>query len=110
MQIERVTSAIVIDGGFATQLTVHVGNHVDGHPLWSALFNFTNKNAVIQTHLDYLKAGSKLIRTNTYQTSVDGYKKYLNLDNDESIELIRDTVKLAHTARSLFLSDNPLSG
>ena len=47
--------AIVIDGGFATQLTVHVGTRVDGDPLWSARFNATDPNAVIDTHIDFLE-------------------------------------------------------
>lgn len=45
----------VLDGGFATQLTVHVGNCVDGDVLWSARFNATNPNSVIKTHLDFLR-------------------------------------------------------
>lgn len=31
-----LSKVLVIDGGFATQLTVHVGKSVDGDPLWSA--------------------------------------------------------------------------
>lgn len=96
---------IVIDGGFATQLSVHVGDRVDGDPLWSARFNATNPNAVIQTHLDFLKAGADAILTNTYQASVEGYMQYLGLTENESIELIKATVKLAHAARAMFLKE-----
>lgn len=46
---------LVKDGGFATQLTVHVGEQIDGDPLWSARYNGTNPNAVMQTHLDFLE-------------------------------------------------------
>lgn len=45
----------VIDGGFATQLSVHVGESVDGDPLWSARFNATDPSSVIQSHYDFLK-------------------------------------------------------
>lgn len=103
MQFDKVT---VIDGGFASQLSVHVGDRVDGDPLWSARFNATNKDAVLQSHMDYLKAGAKIIRTNTYQTSVDGYQKYLNLNRTEAIALIKDTVKLAHIARETYMKEN----
>ena len=96
---------IVIDGGFATQLSVHVGNSVDGDPLWSARFNATNPNAVIQTHLDFLKAGANAILTNTYQASVEGYVEHLNLTVTESLNLIKATVKLAHMARAMFLTE-----
>lgn len=96
---------IVIDGGFSTQLSVHVGDSVDGDPLWSARFNATHPNAVIQTHLDFLKAGADAILTNTYQASVEGYVEYLNLNEEESVELIKATVKLAHVARAMFLNE-----
>lgn len=96
---------IVIDGGFATQLSEHVGNRVDGDPLWSARFNATNPTAVIQTHLDFLKAGADAILTNTYQASVEGYMEYLQLNVEQSVDLIRATVKLAHVARAMFLDE-----
>lgn len=47
----------VIDGGFATQLSQHVGDAVDGDPLWSARFNFTNPKAIVDTHYDFLQGG-----------------------------------------------------
>jgi len=58
---------------------------------------------VIKTHLDFLEAGAEAIITNTYQASVEGYNKYLNFDDEQSIKLIKDTVKLAHVARTLYL-------
>lgn len=96
----------ILDGGFATQLSKYVGENVDGDPLWSAKFNYTDKEAVIKSHKDFLNAGADIILTNTYQASVEGYTKYLNLSEDESIELIKNTVKLAHEAREMFLSEN----
>jgi S-methylmethionine-dependent homocysteine/selenocysteine methylase len=45
----------VVDGGFATQLCNHVSDPIDGTPLWSASFLYTNQNAVIKTHLDFLR-------------------------------------------------------
>jgi S-methylmethionine-dependent homocysteine/selenocysteine methylase len=45
----------VLDGGFATQLCTHVSAPIDGTPLWSASFLYTNPNAVIKTHLDFLR-------------------------------------------------------
>lgn len=67
-------------------------------------FNATNPDAVIQTHLDFLKAGAEAIMTNTYQASVEGYNEHLHFNTDQSIKLIKDTVKLAHVARSMFLN------
>lgn len=94
----------VIDGGFSTQLAEYVGSNIDGDPLWSARFNAVQPEAVVQSHLDFLKAGAEIILTNTYQASIEGYKEYLKLSDDESYELIKSTVKLAHIARDKYLS------
>jgi homocysteine S-methyltransferase len=52
----------VLDGGFATQLRTHVSEPIDGTPLWSASFLYTDPNAVIKTHLDFLR-GRHIIYT-----------------------------------------------
>lgn len=96
---------MVIDGGFASQLTKHVTAPVDGDPLWSARFNATSPTAITKTHLDFLNAGADAILTNTYQASVEGYMEYLDLDRTKSIDLIKATVQLAHVARARFLSE-----
>lgn len=46
---------LVVDGGFATQLSQHVGEPVDGDPLWSARFNYTKPKAILDTHYDFLQ-------------------------------------------------------
>lgn len=97
---------VVIDGGFATQLSVHVGDRVDGDPLWSARFNATNPSAVFQTHLDFLRAGAECILTNTYQASVEGYMRHLQLDREQSVALIRKAVELAQEARVQWLKES----
>ena len=96
----------VLDGGFSTQLSVHVGECIDGDELWSARFNSTNPEAVIATHFDFLEAGAEIILTNTYQASVEGYQKYLNLSREESLQLIKTTVGLAHIARDKFMKEH----
>lgn len=96
---------VIIDGGFATQLTKHVGDRVDGDPLWSARFNATQPADVVRTHLDFLRAGAQCIGTNTYQASVEGYMKHLRLDRDESLQLIRKAVELAQEARTQWLAE-----
>ncbi|XP_030384145.1 uncharacterized protein LOC115631515 [Scaptodrosophila lebanonensis] len=96
---------LVKDGGFGTQMSVHVGDAVDGDPLWSARFNSTNPAAVVATHLDFLQNGADIILTNTYQTSVEGYMEYLELDEEESIELIKKTVRLAHVAMDKYKAE-----
>ncbi|CAH2000059.1 unnamed protein product [Acanthoscelides obtectus] len=46
----------VLDGGFATQLSCHVNDPIDGDVLWSSRFIATNPEAVIKAHLDFLRA------------------------------------------------------
>ncbi|XP_053686988.1 serine/threonine-protein kinase sel-5 isoform X2 [Sabethes cyaneus] len=96
---------IVIDGGFSTQLATHVGQAIDNDPLWSSRFNATNPNAVIETHLDFLRAGSDCILTNTYQASIEGYMDYLDMNEEDSLKLIKSTVELAKLARSRYLAE-----
>lgn len=45
----------VLDGGFASQLSCHVDKPIDGDVLWSARFLATDPEAVIETHLDFLR-------------------------------------------------------
>ncbi|KFB52772.1 AGAP002469-PA-like protein [Anopheles sinensis] len=96
---------IVIDGGFSTQLAEHVGSKIDKDPLWVSRYNATNPAAVLEAHLDYLKAGADCILTNTYQASIEGYMDYLDLNEDESIKLIKASVDLARRARTRYLAE-----
>lgn len=50
-----MTNVTVIDGGLSTQLGYYVGDVIDGDPLWSARFLKTNPEAVMKSHLDFLK-------------------------------------------------------
>ncbi|XP_023724192.2 homocysteine S-methyltransferase isoform X1 [Cryptotermes secundus] len=95
----------VVDGGFATQLCNHVSDPIDGTPLWSASFLYTNQNAVIKTHLDFLRAGADVLMTNTYQASIGGFIKYLGLSKEASYELIKTAVSLAKLACSLYATE-----
>ncbi|KAK1138097.1 hypothetical protein K0M31_002583 [Melipona bicolor] len=92
----------VIDGGFSTQLATHVGDKIDGDPLWTARFLITNPNAIISTHLDFLKAGADIIQTNTYQASTDGFSKYLNITEEESLNIFSKAVDYAKKAINLY--------
>lgn len=96
---------IVIDGGFSTQLATHIGQAIDKDPLWSSRFNATHQNAVIATHLDFLRAGADCILTNTYQASIEGFMDFLDLSEEDSLKLIKSTVELAKLARSQYLEE-----
>lgn len=98
----------VLDGGFSTQLSQHVGAKIDGDPLWTSRFLVTDPDAVFQTHVDFLRAGSDIIETNTYQASVTGFGQYLNLSIDESLELIKGAVDLAKNAVKLYTKERKI--
>lgn len=46
---------VILDGGFASQLSCHVQQPIDGDVLWSSRFLSTHPEAVIDTHLDFLR-------------------------------------------------------
>lgn len=85
----------------------YVGDEIDSGKLWSALFNVTRPEAVLATHRDFLLAGADLIRTNTYQASIVGYKKYLGLSDEESVGVLENSVELAFQARSDYYREHP---
>lgn len=96
---------MVLDGGFSTQLATHVNDTIDGDPLWTARFLVTNPNAIISTHLDFLKAGADIILTNTYQASIDGFSKYMNITEEESLDIFSKAVDYAKEAVNLYKKD-----
>ncbi|RZB38884.1 homocysteine S-methyltransferase 1 [Asbolus verrucosus] len=89
---------LILDGSIGSQLSKYVSKPLDGDPLWSARSLANDPDAVIQVHMDYIKAGCDIIETNTYQASIPGFMKYLNCTKDESYELIKKAVLLAKIA------------
>ncbi|XP_057659895.1 uncharacterized protein LOC130896116 isoform X1 [Diorhabda carinulata] len=98
---------VVLDGGFATQLSCHVQQPIDGDVLWSSRFLATDPEAVIDTHLDFLRAGANLIITNTYQADVNLFEKHLNITKEEGYNLIKQSVQYAKTAVERYLEEYP---
>lgn len=102
---EVSTTIKVLDGGFSSQLSCHVGDNVDGDPLWTARFLQTRPLDVLKTHYDFLKAGSDIIMTNTYQASVGGFVKYLGITPEAGLDLIKSAVSLAKESREKYLKE-----
>ncbi|XP_020278244.1 uncharacterized protein LOC109851982 [Pseudomyrmex gracilis] len=97
----------LLDGGFSGQLSRHVGAKIAGkdHPLWTARFLATNPEAVYATHLDFLRAGADVIETATYQASVPGLTKHLNISERESLDLLAKAVSLARKAVDVYIQE-----
>lgn len=104
-QYKEKQRILVKCGGFSSQLARNVNERVDGDPLWGSRFDATQPDAVIQTHLDFLRKGADIILTNTYQSSVEGFMKHLGKTREESIALIAKSVELTRQAKSLYLSE-----
>lgn len=45
----------ILDGSYGFQLNKHLEKPLDDDPLWSSKALITNPNAVIATHMDYIK-------------------------------------------------------
>lgn len=43
-------------------------------------------------HQAFLENGADILETNTYQASLEGFSKYLNLSEDEATDAIRSSV------------------
>uniref|UniRef100_A0A8D8YM04 Selenocysteine Se-methyltransferase n=1 Tax=Cacopsylla melanoneura TaxID=428564 RepID=A0A8D8YM04_9HEMI len=96
-----MTELYLVDGGFSSQLSRHVGEDnvtEKDNPLWCSAFLSSNKQALIDTHRDYVRAGCDIITTNTYQASVEGFVQHLGLSEEQSVKLIQDAVKFAKEA------------
>ncbi|XP_072943025.1 translin-associated factor X-interacting protein 1-like isoform X2 [Epargyreus clarus] len=92
----------VLDGSFSLQISRYTGTTGDGDPLWTARFIQSHPEKLVDAHLDFLRAGSDIICTNTYQASVGGFVKHLGVSTEEAYELIHRAVELAKRAREKY--------
>ncbi|XP_052743916.1 translin-associated factor X-interacting protein 1-like [Bicyclus anynana] len=100
----------VLDGGFSSQISRYVGTNIDGDPLWTARFLQTNPEDILQTHLDFLRAGADIISTNTYQASIEGFVEHIGVTVDGAHDLIRRAVDLAKRAREKYIEECKTQG
>ncbi|XP_052455493.1 homocysteine S-methyltransferase YbgG isoform X2 [Carassius gibelio] len=102
------TSPFILDGGLATELEAS-GFRLQGDPLWSARILHTNPQAIKDVHFRFLKSGSDVITTATYQASIEGFVKYLGVRPEEAQQMIISGVQLAKETVREFLSHSPIS-
>ena len=86
---------LIIDGGMGTELQRR-GVPMD-EVAWSGAAVFTNPDAVRETHEDYIRAGSRVITTNTFGSTRQMLEPAGYGDQVEAVH--RDAVKLAMQAR-----------
>jgi homocysteine S-methyltransferase len=93
---------LLLDGGLATALEAR-GCDLDDD-LWSAKILLEAPEVIRQVHRDFLVAGADCIATTTYQATIPGFRKR-GLTERESVELFRQSVRLAVEARDEFWSE-----
>jgi homocysteine S-methyltransferase len=92
---------LIIDGALATELEGR-GYNLDDD-LWSARILLEQPEAIKQLHIDYFKAGADCVITASYQATVEGFMKH-DLNEEQAINLIKKSVRLAIEARDEFWS------
>lgn len=100
--VKKNNKLLLIDGGLSNVLE---GQGCDlNHPLWTARLLEENPEAIVQAHLQYLRAGAACIITSSYQATIAGYME-LGYEQAFAKKLLRRTVALAATAIDRFLAE-----
>ncbi|KAF3047474.1 AdoMet-homocysteine methyltransferase [Didymella heteroderae] len=99
----HLDSPVILDGALATYLET-LGADISG-ALWSADILLQNPSLIKQTHLDYYRAGAQVAITASYQASLAGLSKHLNLSDDQGKDVVRKSVQLAQEARDEYLKE-----
>ena len=94
---------VVLDGGLSTHLA-DAGYDLSDE-LWSAKLLHDAPDAIVDTHLAFLRAGASVVTTASYQGSVDGFARR-GYDDPEG--LLRRSVSLARDAIDQMGTDRPL--
>lgn len=91
---------LILDGALGTEVESRGFNIC--HKLWSALCLIENPQLIYNIHLDYLRAGSDILTTSSYQASIQRLMETLGSDENEASEILRTSVFLAQKARETF--------
>lgn len=93
---------LIVDGGLATELEAR--GYDLGDELWSARLLLEAPEAIQQVHYDYYAAGADCAIAASYQATIPGFMKR-GLAEDEAIDLLRLSVRLAIEARDTFWAE-----
>jgi homocysteine S-methyltransferase len=89
-------TALIADGGLATELDARGNDLSDA--LWSARLLVDAPQEITAVHLAFFRAGAMIATTASYQASFEGFAAR-GIDRDDTVRLLRRSVKLAKTAR-----------
>ncbi|XP_075938988.1 homocysteine S-methyltransferase [Anarhichas minor] len=100
---------LVLDGGLATELEAR-GAKLQGDPLWSSRLLHSDPEAIREAHYRFLLAGADVVTTATYQASIPGFIRHLEVSSEGSRELLMSGVQLAKDSVDRFVCDARPSG
>ena len=95
---------LTVDGALATELEAHGCDLEDS--LWSAKVLLEQPELIKRVHRDYFAAGAQIAITASYQATPQGFAQQGILE-EEALELVALSVRLAQEARREFLAENP---
>lgn len=95
---------VIIDGALATEMERRGADLHD--VLWSAKYLLEQPELIRDIHLDYLRAGARIIITASYQASIPGFMAR-GLSAHDAATLISRSVDLAHDARQCWTTEHP---
>ncbi|CAE6416516.1 unnamed protein product [Rhizoctonia solani] len=111
VQSTRLTSRFTreqiafLDAGLGTTLEDVLHKNIS-HPLWSAHLIDTDPDAIVGAHLAFLKAGSSIILTATYQCAPDTFTR-AGYTHDQAMAITHKAIALAVRAREQYMNTAP---
>jgi len=90
------SAVAILDGGLGTELERRGADLSD--PLWSARLLADDPEAIVATHLAYVRAGAQVVTTASYQATFEGFAAR-GLGHDAAAALMTRSVELAREAR-----------
>jgi homocysteine S-methyltransferase len=100
-------SALILDGGLATELERRGHRLVDA--LWSARVLLDAPESIEAVHRDYYAAGARCVTTASYQASYRGFAA-AGITHDEGTAILQRSVLLATAARDQIISERQATG
>ncbi|KAG9039805.1 AdoMet-homocysteine methyltransferase [Tulasnella sp. JGI-2019a] len=95
---------VIMDGGMGTTLEDLFKQDISNTPLWSARIIRDNPDILKQAHLAFLRAGSQVFQTVTYQSSVETFAM-AGYSEGVAIAAMREAVRISVQARQVYLDE-----
>ncbi|KAG8697088.1 AdoMet-homocysteine methyltransferase [Ceratobasidium sp. 423] len=96
---------VFLDAGLGTTLEDVLQKNIS-HPLWSAHLIDTDPDAIVEAHLAFLRAGSSVILTATYQCAPETFTRE-GYTSDQAVAITHKAVALAIRAREEYMNATP---